>query len=193
MCNLDGPIRANRFADSCESPDCLAPPFCWTKFPKKVAKSETMFPKFSPKFAPKFAPKFFVLSWQVEKSSPKTSPDLSHRKFQISNRIPDQISPKISQTHFCRLGSPNDCRESFQGSRTEPFFCELRFGSLKIANRRFEAIRANRLHVMKVVRKILAPIKIKSALTPPNPPPLKGGILWTWVFPAERTHFSRCP
>ena len=35
--------------------------------------------------------------------------------------------------------------------------------------------------------------KIKSALPPPKPkippPPLKRGILWTWVFPAERTHF----
>ena len=30
------------------------------------------------------------------------------------------------------------------------FFCELRFGELKIANRRFEAIRANRSHVMKI-------------------------------------------
>ena len=51
---------------------------------EKVAKLETKFPKFSPKFAPKFAPEFapkcFVLSWQVEKSSPKISPDFSHRK-----------------------------------------------------------------------------------------------------------------
>ena len=49
------------------------------------------------------------------------------------------------------------------------------------------------------VRKIRAPIKIKSALPPPPPakpkilppPPLKKkrGILWTWVFLAERTHF----
>ena len=41
-----------------------------------------------------------------------------------------------------------------------------------------------------------APIKIESALPPPpNPkyPPLKRGILWTWVFPAERAHFSRRP
>ena len=30
-------------------------------------------------------------------------PDFSHRRFQISNRIPNQISPKTSQTHFCRL------------------------------------------------------------------------------------------
>ena len=48
-----------------------------------------------------------MLSWQVEKSSPQISPDFSHRRCQISNRIPNQISPKISQTHFCRLGSPN--------------------------------------------------------------------------------------
>ena len=36
------------------------------------------------------------------------------------------------------------------------------------------------------IRKILAPIKIKSALPPPKPktppPPLKRGILWTQVF-----------
>ena len=30
----------------------------------------------------------------------------SHRRIQISNRIRNQISPKTSQTHFCRLGSP---------------------------------------------------------------------------------------
>ena len=42
--------------------------------------------------------------------------------------------------------------KSFQGSRTEPFFfCESRFVGLKIANRRFEAIRASRSHVMKIV------------------------------------------
>ena len=48
-----------------------------------------------------------MLSWQVEKSSPQISPDLTHRRFQISIRIPNQISPKISQTYFRRLGSPN--------------------------------------------------------------------------------------
>ena len=32
------------------------------------------------------------------------------------------------------------------------------------------------------VRKISAPIKIKSALPPPQTPPLKGGILRTWFF-----------
>ena len=91
------------------SGNALSPPFCWTKFPKKVAKFETKFPKFSPKFAPKFAPKFFGLSWLVEKSSPKISPDFSHQKFQMSNRIPNQISPKISQTHFCRLAAQWEC------------------------------------------------------------------------------------
>ena len=41
-----------------------------------------------------------------------------------------------------------------------------------------------------------APIKIKSALPPQktqNTPPLKGGLLWTWVSPAERTHFCQAP
>ena len=50
-----------------------------------------------------------MLSWQVEKSSSKISPDFSHRKFQISNRIP----LKISQTHFCRLGGPKESGVNF--------------------------------------------------------------------------------
>ena len=70
-------------------------------------------------------------------------------------------------------------------------------------------IRANRIAGLRrcarfartLFRKIRAPIKIKSALPPPPPrnpkypPPLKGGILWTWVFPAdsERTHFFEAP
>ena len=29
--------------------------------------------------------------------------------------------------------------------------------------------------------------------SPKYPPPPKRGILWTWVFPAERAHFSRRP
>ena len=50
-----------------------------------------------------------------------------------------------------------DSRESrlilairFRVSEPNPFFCESRFGGAKIANRRFEAIRANRSHVMKI-------------------------------------------
>ena len=40
----------------------------------------------------------------------------------------------------------DDPREASQGSRfgTEAPFCEARFGALKLANRRFEATRANR-------------------------------------------------
>ena len=44
-------------------------------------------------------------------------------------------------------GESPDSRGSSRGSRTESLFCESRFGGLKIANRRFEAIRANRSHV----------------------------------------------
>ena len=37
----------------------------------------------------------------------------------------------------------------FRVPEPNPLFCESRFGGLKIANRKFEAIRANRSHVMK--------------------------------------------
>ena len=88
----------------------LAPLFCWTKFPKKVVKFETKFPKFSPKVAPKFPPKFapifFVLCWQVEKSSPKISPDFSHRKFQISNRILNLIHQRFHKHTSAGLAAP---------------------------------------------------------------------------------------
>ena len=53
------------------------------------------------------------------------------------------------------------------------------------------------------VRKILAPIKIKSALPPPPPPknpknpkyppPLKRGILWTWRFSSRTDAFFQAP
>ena len=42
-----------------------------------------------------------------------------------------------------------DCRELFQGSRTEPLLCKSGFRGLKSANPRFEAIRANRSQAMK--------------------------------------------
>ena len=42
-------------------------------------------------------------------------------------------------------GSRESTIQSFQGSRTGPLFCESRFGGLKIANRRLEAIRSKRL------------------------------------------------
>ena len=56
----------------------------------------------------------------------------------------------IRANRFADSRESPDSRESFQGPRTEPLFCESRFGGLKVANRRFEAIRANRSHVMKI-------------------------------------------
>ena len=38
----------------------------------------------------------------------------------------------------------------FRVAELNPFFCESLFAELKIANRRFEAIGANRSHVMKI-------------------------------------------
>ena len=45
---------------------------------------------------------------------------------------------------------PDSCK-SFHGSRTEPLILRIALrGGLRVANRRFEAIRANRSHVMKI-------------------------------------------
>ena len=58
----------------------------------------------------------------------------------------------IHANRFADSRESLDSRESFQGSRTEPLFCESRCGGggLKIANRRFEAIRANCSHIIKI-------------------------------------------
>ena len=70
--------------------------------------------------------------------------------------------------------------------------CPLRFVPLSAALL-FPLVRSPvELHI----RKIRAPIKIKSALPPPPPktPPQKKGNFTDTVFPAERTlFFSRCP
>ena len=42
-----------------------------------------------------------------------------------------------------------DSHESLEGSRTEPFFSEMRFGALQNTNCRFEAIRANHSNATK--------------------------------------------
>ena len=53
----------------------------------------------------------------------------------------------IRANRFADSRASHDSCESFQGSRTgPPFFCESGFGGLKIANRGFEAVRANRSH-----------------------------------------------
>ena len=57
----------------------------------------------------------------------------------------------IRANRFADSRESPDSRESSRGSRSEPLFCKSRFRGLKIANRSFEAIRANRWHVMKIV------------------------------------------
>ena len=56
----------------------------------------------------------------------------------------------IRANRFADSRESPDSREASQRSRTEPLFCESCFGGLKIANRGFEAIRANRSQVMKM-------------------------------------------
>ena len=65
------------------------------------------------------------------------SSDLTRQK------VPQSLDGPIRANRFADSRESPDSRESFQGSRTEPLFCESRFGGLKVANRRFEAIRAN--------------------------------------------------
>ena len=58
----------------------------------------------------------------------------------------------IRANRFADSRESPDSRESFQGSQTEPSFLRIALrGAKKIANHRFEAIRANRLHVMNIV------------------------------------------
>ena len=79
--------------------------------------------------------------------------------FALAKRGPSKPSKNLGNldgpiraSRFADSRESLDSRESFQGSRTEPlFFGESRLGGgLKIANRRFEAIRANRAHVGKM-------------------------------------------
>ena len=76
------------------------------------------------------------------------------REFRNSRKSPDLDGP-IRANRFADSRESPDSRESFQDSRTEPFFCESRFGGggggPKTTNRRFEAIRANCSRVMKIV------------------------------------------
>ena len=78
----------------------------------------------------------------------------------------------IRANQFADSRESPDSRESFQGFRTEPFFCcESRFRGLTIANHRFESICANGSHVMKIVLLIfsayrLARIDSRESLAP---------------------------
>ena len=91
----------------------LAPPFCWTKLPKKVTKFEAKFPKFGPKFAPKFALKIFVLSWQVEKSSPEISPAFSHPKFKFQIEFQIKFHQKFHKHTSAGLAAPKLAHSKF--------------------------------------------------------------------------------
>ena len=54
---------------------------------------------------PKIHPEIFRAFLAGRKFLPQNFTKFSPSEIQISNRIPNQISPKISQTAFCRLGS----------------------------------------------------------------------------------------
>ena len=77
------------------------------------------------------------------RNSPERVRDTIWTFAQKSGKHPGLETPRFSFSQ-----ESLDSHESFQGSRSEPLFCESRFGGL--TNRRFEAIRANRLHVMKI-------------------------------------------
>ena len=47
------------------------------------------------------------------------------------------LDGSIRANRFADSRESHDSRESFQGSRPEPLFCESRFQALKIGNRRF--------------------------------------------------------
>ena len=102
-----------------------------TKFPNKIAKFETKFPKFSPKiapiFAPKFSQKFPVLSWQVEKSSPKISPDFSGDfRFLIDFQIKfHQEFHEHTSAGLAALTSRVVCKVSSRGSRGFRGSCDV--------------------------------------------------------------------
>ena len=89
----------------CGWPIYLALPFCWTKFPRKIEiwnEVSEIFSEICSEIRPEIRP-------AGRKILKPNFTRFCHRRFQISNRIPNQISPKISQTHFRwpRLGSPN--------------------------------------------------------------------------------------
>ena len=69
-----------------------------------IAQLLRLFPR--PLFTPTPIP---LLSWQVEKFDPIISPDISHRRFQVSN----QISPNNFTTHFCTKRLTPKCHQRF--------------------------------------------------------------------------------
>ena len=64
---------------------------------------------------------------------------------------PPIINDLDGPIHVNRFTAPREAghsRELSQGSRSESLFCESSFGALKVANRGFQAVRANRSNVI---------------------------------------------
>ena len=89
----------------------------------------------------------------------------------------------LAQAHLCDTPSCNVSRDNCAIPHKKQARKGFAILSLQVS-RDMKSIAAGPL-----IRKIRAPIKIKSALPPPpKKPPQKRGILWTRVFPAERAH-----
>ena len=133
---------------------------------KSKRRSKLCFSKlpfgFSPKFAnysPGFAWKsiliFLVLSWQVEKSSPQISPDLSHQRFQNSNQIAQK-----STTHFCRHGNPN-IEPSYTSRPWTAQPCHIRNppGAPSFFSVVFSNVRRKTSRISRILRRTLRTVK----------------------------------
>ena len=86
--------------------DCtclLAPPFCWTKFPKKnspnLKRSFRNFPRNLLRNLPRNSLRHFPRFPGRSKSLTPNFTRFSTSEISISNRIPNQISPKNHKTH----------------------------------------------------------------------------------------------
>ena len=152
---LDGPIRANRFADSRESPDSrfvkvarLQSEFCTKDFFRAT--------NFLTKNAPKFSPKFLSLCSVGQKKSRKI-PSKFPTKF---SKFPCEKSKKNSPTSCRSAGRKIRANQAIRanrltpdGSRTEPPFLRIAVRStkrLRIAG--FRRIARIDRHVMKIGR-----------------------------------------
>ena len=89
-----------------------------------------------------------LISYQIPRVCKQWFPNHGSR-FPAKQWLNWGLDGPIRANRFADSRESPDSRESSWASRTEPLFCESRFGGLKIANRGFEAIRANRSHVMK--------------------------------------------
>ena len=69
---------------------------------------------------PKIRPKFLALSWQVGKSYPQISLDISHRRFQISNKIHKKKKrAKRTSTGMATLTKSFNCKQKTSKQKLE--------------------------------------------------------------------------